>query len=242
MFGVLKRLLRRSSILLGLVRAVRHSVTWPLARGRIVRRYLKAAEVRKLHLGAGPDYLLDGWLNSDVNPVHSRGVAYVDARKRLPFPDGTFDYVQSEHMIEHLTYPEGLAMLGECFRVLKAGGTIRTATPDLRVFVDLFGSERSDEQERYIEYHMDKFLPDIGARGPCFVINNALRNWGHQFLYDRETLAHSIEKAGFVDLADHRSGESDDEVLRGIEFHGNVVGNEEMNRFETMVIEARKPG
>ena len=76
MFGALKRLLRRSSILLGLVRAVRHNVTWPLARRRIVRQYLKTAEARKLHLGAGPDYLLEGWLNTDVNPVHSRGVAY----------------------------------------------------------------------------------------------------------------------------------------------------------------------
>ncbi|MHC4248418.1 MAG: class I SAM-dependent methyltransferase [Planctomycetota bacterium] len=242
MFGALKRLLRRSSILLGLVRAVRHNVTWPLARRRIVRRYLKTAEVRKLHLGAGPDYLLEGWLNTDVNPVHSRGVAYVDARKPLPFPDGTFDYVQSEHMIEHLTYPEGLAMLRECFRVLKPGGRIRTATPDLRVFVDLFGPERSDTQEQYIEYHMGKFLPEVAAGGPCFVLNNECRNWGHEFLYDRETLAHSIEEAGFADLADQRSGESDDEVLRGIEFHGKVVGNEEMNRFETIAIEARKPG
>lgn len=242
MLGALKRLLRRSSILLGLVRAVRHRVTWPLAGRRIVRRYLKAAEVTKLHLGAGPDYLLDGWLNTDVNPIHSRGVAYVDARNPFPFPDGTFDYVQSEHMIEHLTYPEGLAMLGECCRVLKAGGRIRTATPDLRVYVDLFGPERSDRQERYIEYHMSKFLPDIAARGPCFVINNECRNWGHRFLYDRETLARVLDEAGFVDLVDCRSGESDDEVLRGIEFHGKVVGNEEMNRFETMVIEARKPG
>ena len=84
MFGVLKRLLRRSGVLLGLVRVVRHRITWPLARRRIVRRYLKTAEVRKLHLGAGPDYLLEGWLNTDVNPVNSRGVAYLDAGK--PFP------------------------------------------------------------------------------------------------------------------------------------------------------------
>ena len=88
---------------------------------------------------------------------------------------------------------------------------------------------------------MGKFLPDIGAKSPCFVLNNEAREWGHEFLYDRETLAGALEAAGFVDLADFESGESDDEVFRGIESHGSVVGNEEMNRFETMVIEARKP-
>lgn len=244
MFGVLKRLLRKSRILLGLVRFTRHRITWPIRRRRIVRRYLRSADSRKLHLGAGPDHTLEGWLNTDVNPIGSRGVAYLDARKPFPFADCVWDYVQCEHMIEHLEYPAGIAMLRECFRVMKPGARIRIATPDLGVYVELFcknGAERSDLQERYIDYHVGKFLPDIGIKSPCFVLNNEARNWGHEFLYDRETLAGGLETAGFVDLADFESGESDDEVFRGIESHGSVVGNEEMNRFETMVIEARKP-
>jgi predicted SAM-dependent methyltransferase len=245
MFGVLKRQLRRSRVLLGLVRSTRHRITWPLTRRRILRRYLAISEVRKLHLGAGPDNTLEGWLNTDVNPIGSRGVAYLDARKPFPFPDAMWDYVQCEHMIEHLEYPAGVGMLRECFRVTKPGARIRVATPDLGVYVQLFrakaGGKLSDVQERYIEYHVGKFLPDIGIMSPCFVLNNEARNWGHEFLYDRETLVGAIEEAGFVDLADFESGESDDEVFRGIESHGSVVGNEEMNRFETMVIEARKP-
>ncbi len=241
MLGALKRLLRRSHLLLGTVRAVRHHVTWPLLRSRIVKRYLRTADVKKLNLGTGPDYRLEGWLNTDINPCYSRAVAYLDATRRFPLADRTFDYVHSEHMIEHLTFPQGLGMLRECFRVLRPGGRIRVATPDLRVYVDLFREDGSDVQDRYLKYHVEKFLPDVGVANACFVINNEFRNWGHQFVYDKETLVHAFEQAGFVDLKDRRTGESDDEVLRGIEFHGNVVRNEEMDRFETMVLEARRP-
>ncbi len=240
MLGPLKRILRSSRILLFFVRFMRRRVIWPVRRRRAARAYFRSHEQAKLNIGAGPDFRLEGWLNTDRNPHHSRGVAYLDATRPFPFKDSTFDYVTSEHLIEHLTYDEGLGMLRECFRVLKPGGRIRIATPDLRVFVDLFGADKSDMQQRYIRYHVDKFLAETGAHSECSVINNEFRNWGHQFIYDRETLSAAMEQAGFVDVVRHASGESDDENLRGIERHGKVVGNEEMNRFETMVLEARR--
>jgi hypothetical protein len=264
MLGPLKRILRSSRILLFLVRFMRQRVIWPVRRRRAAKAYFRSHEQARLNIGAGPDFRLEGWLNTDRNPHHSRGVAYLDATRPFPFKDSTFDYVTSEHLIEHLTYDEGLGMLRECFRVLKPGGRLRIATPDLRVFVDLFVADKSDVQQRYIRYHADKFLrssepqsskpfrPRIAEQsetgGPssdavltCLVINNEFRSWGHRFIYDRETLSAAMEQAGFVDVVRHASGESDDENLRGIELHGKVVGNEEMNRFETMVLEARRP-
>jgi SAM-dependent methyltransferase len=275
MLGPLKRILRRSRILLFLVRFMRRRIIWPVRRRRAAKAYFRSHEQAKLNIGAGPDFRLEGWLNTDRNPHHSRGVAYLDATEPFPFKDSTFDYVTSEHLIEHLTYEEGLGMLGECFRVLKPGGRLRIATPDLQVYVDLFGADKSDVQQRYIRYHVDKFLPSFMTamlEGPpvshrsaerarsvcercgpngggssraavltCFVINNEFRDWGHRFIYDRETLSAAMEQAGFVDVVRHASGESDDENLRGIELHGKVVGNEEMNRFETMALEARRP-
>ena len=263
MLGLLKRILRRSRVLLGLVRFMRRRVIWPVRRRRAAKAYFRSHETRKLNIGAGPDFRLEGWLNTDRNPDYSRGVAYLDATEPFPFKDATFDYVTSEHLIEHLTYDEGLRMLGRCFRVLRPGGRIRIATPDLRVYVDLFRPDKSDVQRRYIRYHVDKFLPRYGrdprnrsalgslaerarsaasdAALTCLVINNEFRDWGHRFIYDRETLSAAMERAGFVDVVRYASGESDDENLRGIECHGKVVKNEEMNRFETMVLEARRP-
>ena len=132
-------------------------------------------------------------------------------------------------------------MLAECFRVLRPAGRLRLATPDLRVYIDLFGRDKSDLQRRYIEYHVNKFLPGTGERNECFVLNNEMRNWGHEFVYDEETLRRALGAAGFTDIVRFATGESDDPELRGVEFHGKVVGDEEMNAFETMVLEARKP-
>lgn len=51
-----------------------------------------------------------------------------DARK-LPFKDKTFDLVVAINMLHHVDDPE--AVLGECFRVLKAGGRLLTVDPNL---------------------------------------------------------------------------------------------------------------
>ena len=106
---------------------------------RIAQRYLAQAQEPKLHIGCG-SWLLDGWLNSDLYPG-SAGILLLDARRRFPFPDDTFAYIYSEHMIEHLTFREGMAMLGECHRVLAPGGKVRVTAPDLAFLVDLYRGE-----------------------------------------------------------------------------------------------------
>ena len=72
---------------------------------------MKATKVRKLQLGAGGNNV-PGWLNTDIDVGSNQ--AYVDATKPFPFSDGSINYVFSEHVIEHLTYEQGLGMLKEC--------------------------------------------------------------------------------------------------------------------------------
>lgn len=210
-----------------------------LCRSRAIQSYLNSQQVRKLQIGAGPN-TLEGWLNTD-ELLTSRGVIYLDATRPLCFENCTFDYIFSEHQIEHLTYKEGLSMLRECYRVLKRGGNIRIATPDLETLIGLHTTDKSELQQRYIKWIIDRRLPQVGVYRESFVINNAFRDWGHQFIYDRATLQSAMEEVGFVDITRYAPGESDDEVLRGIESHGKAVGNADMNLFETMVLEAKRP-
>jgi hypothetical protein len=49
----------------------------------------------------------------------------------------------------------------------------------------------------------------------------------------------ALEAAGFAEITRFNVGESNDEVFRGIERHA-AAGDEEMNRFETMVVEAKR--
>jgi predicted SAM-dependent methyltransferase len=201
-------------------------------------RYLKSHTIRKLQLGAGSN-ALEGWLNTDKYAAHP-GVTFLNAEHRFPFADNTFDYVFSEHLIEHLSYEQGLPMLRECFRVLKPAGKIRIATPDLETLAGLYAQQKTYLQQRYIHWIIDTFLPQADAYRESFVINNAFRNWGHRFLYDQATLECALASAGFADIVKQSVGESQDNVFRGIESHGLAAGDEEMNRFETMVLEARR--
>jgi len=145
-------------------------------------------------------------------------------------------------MIEHITWFEGLNMLRECHRILKPGGIIRIATPDLRVFVNLYQSTKGSIGEKYMEWHTDQYLQGVPAYKPAFLINAIFIRWGHKFVYDGELLEMSMREAGFVEIKGYSPGESDDTNLRGIEIHGRI-GNyrEDMNQFETMVFEGKRP-
>src|SRR5215216_3456181 len=92
---------------------------------------------RKLHLGCGK-HSLAGWLNTDMNECPASSIIKLDATKPFPFEPGSFAYVFSEHMIEHIPFKDGTSMLKECFRVLQPGGKIRIATPDFRFLVNLY--------------------------------------------------------------------------------------------------------
>src|SRR6266850_3305177 len=208
-----------------------------LRRGRLIAEYLAASRPRKLQLGSGAN-LLAGWLNSDSEPAHE-GVVLVDARRRLPFDDSTFDYVFCEHMIEHIEYLEGRAMHGECFRILRPGGWIRIATPDLRFLVELYSPQKSDLQRRYISWATETFISGIGNPEDVFVINNFFRAWGHKFIYDFKALSGAMRDVGFERMRSRKVAESDDAELCNLESHGVRIP-EEFNRLETLVVEAMK--
>jgi predicted SAM-dependent methyltransferase len=208
-------------------------------RRHFLNNYLAARGVRKLMLGAGSNSR-EGWLMTDIAP-QSPAVMYLDVTRPFPFDSDTFEYIHAEHLIEHITWADGLQMLRECRRVLKPGGIVRIATPDLAVLIGLYDGKRNEVGQRYIQWITDLLYPEVGAYKAAFVINNAFTNFGHKFLYDGELLELAFTKAGFTNIREFPMGESDDENLRGIEFHGEFAGNEEMVAFETMVFEATRP-
>ena len=211
-----------------------------MTRRRKIRSYLyNNNQLKKLQLGTSNSPII-GWLNTDVLPTNRR-VAYLDATRRFPFNDDIFDYVYSEHMIEHLEHQSAVFMLRECFRVLKPGGKIRISTPDLKVYTSLQSKEKTASQNFYVDWVTERFMPDVDYCKEVFLINNAFRAWGHQFLYDRETLKVTMTRIGFEDIKYYQPGVSDDENLRGIESHGNMIECEEINQFEAFAIEGRSP-
>ena len=205
-----------------------------------INEYLLSNITRKLHLGAGPN-ILEGWLNTDIAPHDSAAVA-LDATATLPFDDATFDFAFGEHMIEHLTLQQGLNFLKELFRVMRPGGAIRLATPNLMKIMALFSAEPADVQKQYVEWTTRTFIGQIEGYNPTLVLNNMFYNWGHRFIYNQATLSAVLRSVGFTDLTLHAAGQSQRRDFIGADKHGEANGAPAMAAYETMAIEAIKPG
>jgi SAM-dependent methyltransferase len=202
-----------------------------------IKKYLgSSGDFVGLQIGAGP-HGLPGWLKTDLDPNFS--TVYLNATKRFPFADETFDYVVAEHMIEHVSYEEALAMLQECRRVLKKGGAVRISTPDIQLTRRLMDRPLAPELERYVQWS-NQWYGCAGDPGSAVqVVNRLQHEWGHQFLYDADTLADALRRAGFAETVECTPGDSAHAVLVNVDGHAQVIGME-FNELESLIIEAVK--
>lgn len=191
-----------------------------------------------LHIGA-EIFAIPGWFNTDLDP-RGEGIYFLDATLPFPFPSGSFDFIFSEHMIEHIPFSDGMKMLTECRRILKPGGVIRTATPNLRNILALLSN--FNDNEAYLDWAVEQFkLPKAPFPKAPSVINHFFRAWGHQFIYDPEMLQTAMEQAGFGEIVQCEIGISRHLPLQGLERHGERW-NPWINKFETMVFEGTATG
>lgn len=211
----------------------RQEAPWSTA---LVDGHLSQNGVKKLHLGCGQN-VLHGWLNTDFKPWRT-DIAHLDATQAFPLPSDSFDYVFSEHMIEHISYHDGLVMLKESLRVLKPGGKIRISTPDLKFLVDLYSEPKTQLQRDYIAWATETFTK-TAEKLDTIVINNFVRDWGHQFIYDPKTLTRSLEMAGFVGIERFDLNRSNDTALLELENTSRLPPG--FLQLESFTLEARKP-
>lgn len=208
-------------------------------RPRQIERYLEAHERRRLRLGSGR-HTDPGWLSADLVPV-SRGVVFIDATRPFPLPSASFDLVHCEHVIEHLRYEGGLAMLAECHRVLRPGGILRIATPNLALVARLIAADGADPAlAGYVRWTNETFGTAAERRdagNPAFAANRLVRSWGHTFIYDAATLRAALAGAGFRDIVAVTPGSSAHAELCGVDRHHEEIGAP-ANDLETLAFEA----
>ena len=168
--------------------------------------------LRGLQCGCGWN-LQPGWLNSDAatyidannNRTQNEKIARIDERhyylqhdgtQPWPMTDGCFDWIYSEHFIEHLTLVEGVSWLKQMHRLLRSGGCLRISTPDLRRYVDGY----RDPSNQFFAEHR-KRLEALGVRTvpnrPAWMVNQIFQRWGHQWIYDFDELRVAAVGAGF---------------------------------------------
>ena len=93
-------------------------------------------QARLLNVGCG-DRIHPAWTNLDMRPASPKVIKH-DLRTPLPFDARAFDAVYHSHVLEHLPRADGEQFLGECWRVLRPGGTIRVVVPDLEMLARLY--------------------------------------------------------------------------------------------------------
>lgn len=114
--------------------------------------------MKLLNIGCGRNYR-DGWINLDLQ--RSRFVVYHDVRKKLPFQDNEVDVVYHSHLLEHLSRTQALRFIADCYRVLKPGGIMRLAVPDMEQICreylkNLERSQDGDDQGAVLDYMWNK--------------------------------------------------------------------------------------
>ena len=92
--------------------------------------------MKSLNLGCGSRFH-PAWENVDfvsTNPAVRR----YDLREGIPYTDSSFDVVYHSHILEHFSRQKALGFMRECYRVLRPGGVIRVAVPDLEQIAKLY--------------------------------------------------------------------------------------------------------
>jgi len=128
----------------------------------------------------------------------------LDVREGLPYSD--VSYIFAEHFIEHLAFEDGLRFMRECRRALREDGVLRLSTPNL-------------DWVWLTHYKPPAELSDEEAFVGCLEINRAFHGWGHQFLYNKQTLSRALRSAGFATVAIRSYGESPTADLQNLEHH-----------------------
>lgn len=154
--------------------------------------------MKKLNIGCGEVHF-DGWVNIDINP--GKADLVYDVRNPMPYSNNSVDFIYNEHFIEHLDVRDGLKFLQECYRVLRPGGMLRIATPDLDyiIFRYFFFWRKQGWIKKY-GYDWVKTRAEL--------MNINFREWGHQYLYNKEELGRRLREAGFEKIKKAAWGKS----------------------------------
>lgn len=106
----------------------------------------------RLHFGCGPQ-ARPGWINQDRRP-HPGVDLVCDLRRGLPLAGGTLEAAAGIHVLQDLGWGDIPPLLAELRRVLRPGGVLRLALPDLDRAIDAY--RRGDAGYFYV--------PDADAR------------------------------------------------------------------------------
>jgi predicted SAM-dependent methyltransferase len=95
----------------------------------------------RINLGSGEAYL-EGFVNVDALPDAPGVDVVADISEELPFETGSADLIYAAHLLEHFPTDAVPGMLAEWRRVLKVGGQLLVAVPDIEAIAKIIAERR----------------------------------------------------------------------------------------------------
>lgn len=175
-----------------------------------------AADGRKLvlHVGCGPAnpenlhkrYRGAEWreLRLDIDPDVAPDIV-ADIIDMPVVPSESVDAVWSEHNIEHVFAHEVPMVLGEFLRVLRPGGAVLIATPDLQRAAERIASGRLEDP--LYEAPSGPITPLDMVYGHTGLVARGLTYMAHRTGYTARTLDAKLRDVGFTDVRVRRDGQ-----------------------------------
>lgn len=173
----------------------------------------------KINLGAGSN-IIPEWDNRDFD---------VDIRKSLPWPDGTVDAINAEHVQEHTNIQEAWNFLEDCYRALRPNGAIRISVPS----IEKIEANCTDAYANFCFTHGFADEPTKKAAVKAIVFCH-----GHQSTWSAGVLMAYLRAIGFRNVT-QVGVKTSANGLENTNGHGKVIGDE-FNELETVVVEGVK--
>jgi predicted SAM-dependent methyltransferase len=149
---------------------------------------------KSLNLGCGTNLFGSGWINVDkldiskicTDPLVSETF---DITNRLPYGDNSCDYIFLGNIIETLEIDKGVALMQECYRVLKKGGMVRVSVVNSELLM-----------RKYLNGDIDfvKHIHVGSELSPCDIIKLSYAMFdGMGTVYDTCLLREVLKRSGF---------------------------------------------
>ena len=123
-----------------------------------------------------------------------------------PWEDCTADYILASHILDHLSKSDAEKFIDECYRILRRGGELRIAVPDMDKFIKCHLSGDFSSLKGYHWTNLNHLMGgDETERNPA---------QRHKYMYNYETLYYylgsfsTIYESHFADTYDNKDYEA----------------------------------
>lgn len=145
-----------------------------------------------VNIGCGA-YPAEGFCNIDY--AWGPGLLCFDITRGIPLPSSRLRGIFTEHCLEHISYADCINVLRDFHRILKPGGVARVVVPDGELYCSLYVRAQAGQSVSwpYAE----------NGRLPIYYVNRIMRDHGHRFIYDFDSMKEALLSVGFREV--HRA-------------------------------------